>query len=223
MRVNIPLVAIALAFACTAGSKSESSGGTSGSTGSSGSSGSGDDSGGGGHSSGNDTGTVRPDDTGNGGPVSCEEQPPSLEIGTGDGEFIELAENEPVVMVHGPQGGWHMLGSVRTHNMHNVIEVHFTVTDVESGVVVADNRYRVAVVEDGDCTGYYPGMYGYLNVADLVTDEANRPPEVLGYNAVQMRMDVTDYEGREATQVLTVTAQPDPVDLESSDGDVDGS
>lgn len=160
-----------------------------------------------------------PDDTGDVEPLPCEEREPSIEIGTGDVTFEPLSENEPVVMVHGPQGGWHMLGSVRTHSMHNVIEVHFTVTDLESSVVVADNRYRVAVVEDGDCTGYYPGMYGYLNVADLVTEHASRPPEVLGYKIVQMRMEVVDYEGRSVTETLMVTAQPDPVDLESLDVD----
>ena len=127
-------------------------------------------------------------------------------------------EAEPVVMVHGPQGGWHMLGSVRTHNMHNIIEVHFTVTDVESGVRVSDNNYRVAVVEDAECTGYYPGMYGYLDVAELATDVASRPPEVLGYKLVDIEMSVTDYEGREMTETLRVTAQPDPVDLPGTDG-----
>ena len=169
---------------------------------------------------GDDSGVVDvdADDTGNG-PMSCTDQPPRVEIGTGDSTFESLMEAEPVVMVHGPQGGWHMLGSVRTHSMHNIIEVHYTVTDVESGVRVSDNNYRVAVVEDGECTGYYPGMYGYLDVADLATDVANRPPEVLGYKLVDIEMTVTDYEGREVTEVLRVTAQPDPVDLPGADGD----
>jgi len=112
-----------------------------------------------------------------------------------------------------------MLGSVRTHNMHNIIEVHYTVTDVESGVRVSDNNYRVAVVEDAECTGYYPGMYGYLDVADLVTDVATRPPELLGYKLVDIQMTVTDYEGREVVETLRVTAQPDPIDLPGADGD----
>ncbi len=158
------------------------------------------------------------DDTGTG-PEACTDLPARVEIGTGDSTFEALVEAEPVVMVHGPQGGWHMLGSVRTHSMHNIIEVHYTVTDVESGVRVSDNNYRVAVVEDGECTGYYPGMYGYLDVADLATEVATRPPEVLGYKLVDIQMTVTDYEGREVTEILRVTAQPDPVDLPGADGD----
>lgn len=169
----------------------------------------------GGDSGGHGSGT---DDTGEG-PVACTDLPARVEIGTGDSTFETLVEAEPVVMVHGPQGGWHMLGSVRTHSMHNIIEVHYTVTDVESGVRVSDNNYRVAVVEDGECTGYYPGMYGYLDVAELATDVATRPPEVLGYKLVDIQMKVTDYEGREVTETLRVTAQPDPVDLPGADGD----
>ena len=196
MRFFFTMIYVLLAGGCTSTADTEEKPGL------------GDDSGG---------GDVDADDTGNTGP-SCSDDPPRVEIGTGDSEFESLMEAEPVVMVHGPQGGWHMLGSVRTHNMHNIIEVHFTVTDVESGVRVSDNNYRVAVVEDAECTGYYPGMYGYLDVAELATDVASRPPEVLGYKLVDIEMSVTDYEGREMTETLRVTAQPDPVDLPGTDG-----
>ena len=101
--------------------------------------------------------------------------------------------------------------------MHNIIEVHYTVTDVESGVRVSDNNYRVAVVEDGECTGYYPGMYGYLDVAELATDVATRPPRCSATSSSHW-MKVTDYEGREVTETEG-TAQPDPVDLPGADGD----
>ena len=107
-----------------------------------------------------------------------------------------------------------MLGSVRVHSMDPIIEVHFTVHDEESGVFVSDNRYRVAIVEDGECTGYYPGMYGYLDVSGLATETATRPPEVLGYNSVIMTMTVTDLSERTVTQTLRVVAQPDPVDVD---------
>ena len=158
------------------------------------------------------------DDTGG---LDCLNRTPRLEVGTGETTFEALEEGASVVMVHGPQGGWHMLGSVRTHNMEPIIEVHYTITDQESGVRVSDNTYRVAVVNDGECTGYYPGMYGYLEVSGLHTAEATRPPELLGFNTVVMTMDVTDYGGRTASTSLQVTAQPDPVDLEPDEGDGD--
>jgi hypothetical protein len=156
------------------------------------------------------------DDTGE---ADCFGRTPSVEIGTGETTFEALEEGASVVMVHGPQGGWHMLGSVRTHNMEPIIDVHYTITDEDSGVRISDNTYRVAVVNDGDCTGYYPGMYGYLEVSDLHTPEATRPPELLGYKTVVMTMEVTDYGDRTASTSLRVTAEPDPIDLESDEGD----
>ena len=113
-----------------------------------------------------------------------------------------------------------MLGSVRVHSMDPIIEVHFTVEDEESGVIVSDNRYRVAIVEDGECTGYYPGMYGYLDVSGM--EGGGRPPEALGYHSVIMTMEVIDLSERTVTQTLRVTAQPDPVDIEDGVDDSAG-
>ena len=50
-----------------------------------------------------------------------------------------LACTDSLVMVHGPQGGWHMLGSVYLENTQSVVEVEFTITDLISEVVVASN------------------------------------------------------------------------------------
>ena len=158
------------------------------------------------------------DDTGT---DSCWDKTPTIEVGTGETTFEPLEDGDPVVMVHGPQGGWHMLGSVRIHSMESIIEVSYTITDEISGVRVSDNTYRVAVVVDGECTGFYPGMYGYLTVDELVTPAANRPPELLSYKTLEMKMDVTDYGGRTASKTVRVIAQPDPADVGSSDGEAD--
>ena len=56
---------------------------------------------------GGDSGGWVTDDTGEG-PVACTDLPARVEIGTGDSTFETLVEAEPVVMVHGPQGGWHI-------------------------------------------------------------------------------------------------------------------
>jgi hypothetical protein len=66
-------------------------------------------------------------------------------------------------------------------------------------------------------------MYGYLEVSDLVSEGAVRPPEVLGYKTVVMTMDVTDYGGRTASASVRVIAQPDPADLDPPDGEEDGA
>ena len=158
---------------------------------------------------------VDTDDTGES--SDCLDLEPRVEIGGGETVFESVAENDGVMMVHGPQGGWHMLGSVRVHNMEPIIEVHFTIHDEETGVVVSDNLYRVAVVQDGDCTGYYPGMYGYMDVGDLATETATRPPEILSYKPVVMTMEVNDFDGRHKTTTLRVIAEPDPVDIDEGD------
>jgi len=160
------------------------------------------------------------DDTG--GPVDCTSLEPRVEIGSGETTFESLGENDSVMMVHGPQGGWHMLGSVRVHNMDPIIEVHFTIHDEASGAIFSDNLYRVAVVQDGECTGYYPGMYGYLDVTDMATETADRPPEVLGVSPVVMTMEISDFAGREKTTTLRVMTELDPADVETSD-DTGGS
>jgi hypothetical protein len=138
-----------------------------------------------------------------------------VEVGTGEREFEILAEGDSVVMVHGPQGGWHMLGSMRATNMTEILSVHFTITHLSSGVVVADNTYRVATVYDPDlCMGYYPGMYGYLYVEPLAEGENDTPPELMAYSNVQFCMEVTDQDERVARDCRTVVAVPDPIDLE---------
>ena len=44
--------------------------------------------------------------------------PPTIEIGSGDREFESLAEGETILIVQGPQNGYHFLGSVRATNIN---------------------------------------------------------------------------------------------------------
>jgi hypothetical protein len=157
--------------------------------------------------------------------IPCVEQKPSLVVGTGEQEFFELEPEQDVTMVHGPQGGWHMLGSIRLFNTAPIVEIDFTITDIESGIVVSDNHYRVGLLMEDDCTGYYPGMYAYLNVQDLAGSDGGTPPEVLGDHQVRMFMRTNDCtlsqdeegscvrENRWAEGSFIVNAALDPVDI----------
>jgi hypothetical protein len=153
-----------------------------------------DTSGGGGTgTTGGETGASTSSGTATGGDPSCFDVAPTVQVGTGEREFETLDSGEQVVMVHGPQGGWHMLGSMLANNMTEIVSAHFTITHLATGVVVADNTYRVATVYDGDnCSGYYPGMYGYLYVEELAEGEADTPPELMAYADVEFCMVVTD-------------------------------
>lgn len=161
------------------------------------------------------------DDSGDA-PPGCFAADPALDVGTGSNGFEALESGDPLVMVHGPQGGWHMLGSVRTHNMEPIVRIQFVVTVASSGAEVANNSLYVQTITDPDdpCVGVYPGMYAYLNVADLVDGDDDTPPELLGYETLVFTAVVTDDNSvppapeRVVRASVSVTATPDPIDLE---------
>ena len=59
----------------------------------------------------------------------CSQEPPKLEIGTGESSFESIEQGDSLVMVHGPQGGWHMLGSMYLQNTGPVVELDFKIFD----------------------------------------------------------------------------------------------
>ena len=148
---------------------------------------------------------------------ACDGASPSIDVGTGTDSFEELVDGDPLTMVHGPQGGWHLLGSVRTRNMTPVVRIRFEVVVDDSGVVVADNSLYVQTLPDGECGGVYPGMYAYLTVDALADGDLDTPPELLSYETLRFRAEVEDQEGRTATAEVRITATPDPSDLEDGD------
>ena len=124
--------------------------------------------------------------------VSCADRTPSLIIGTGEFEWQDLADGDSLVMVHGPQGGWHLLGSILLQNTADIVEVEFLVTDIASNVVISSNFYRIKLLDGGECAGVYPGMYGYINVTPLQDGELDTPPELLGGNLLRIDMRAND-------------------------------
>ena len=93
-------------------------------------------------------------------PSGCYAETPFVDLGQGERAFEDFVEPYESVMIHGPQGGWHVLASIRTHGMMDIVEVHYTIEHLETGTLVSDNIYRLAVISEGECTGYYPGLYG---------------------------------------------------------------
>jgi hypothetical protein len=158
--------------------------------------------------------------------VPCYERSPELTIGTGEFHWKNLADGDSLTMVHGPQGGWHMLGSMRLGNTLQIIEVDFTITDLESGSEISSNHYRVAMIMEEECDGYYPGMYGYLNVSDLSQGDLDTPPELLGGHEMLLKMSANDCTlsqndagqcvraDRWVDSTLSVIAELDAMDIE---------
>lgn len=114
--------------------------------------------------------------------------------------------------MHGPQGGWHILGSAWLENYERIVTIRYTITVAEAGAIVSTNDYRVQTVQVDACTGYYPGMYGYLDVAALSSGEADTPPEILAGVELLLAMEAIDSEGRTARDELLVVGALDLID-----------
>jgi hypothetical protein len=135
-----------------------------------------------------------------------------VEIGDGTDPFVPIAEGASVTMVHGPQGGWHMLAGVRVTNTDDIVSIHYTIHTVPDGVPVSDNNYRVQLRDEGNCQGTYWNMYGYLDASALVSGELDTPPELLCGAQLKMTIEVEDGDAKGATADLLVTAAADPLD-----------
>jgi hypothetical protein len=143
--------------------------------------------------------------------TGCDEQV-TVAVGTGDAAYVPLQPGDAVTMVHGPQGGWHILGSALVQNSAPIVSLHFTIHTLDGGALIADNTYRVLLVENPPCGGSFPGMYAYLNVSALAEGEADTPPELLGGARLKMRIEATDDEGGLGAGEIEVIAALDPID-----------
>ena len=172
------------------------------------------------------TSTANDSDSNSGGGV-CGSDQASIEIGTGSLDYEEFSEGDPVMMVHGPQGGWHMLGAIRATNTTSIIRIAFEIRDLNSNVFISDTDYHVMLKmdEDEECTGIYPAMFGFLDVTDLVEGELDEPAELLSYSEVEMTMSIEDHSEpnpKTASASLIVTAIPDPQDVKDDAPDTGG-
>ena len=95
--------------------------------------------------------------------------------------------------------------------------------------MISDNNYRVAMIMEEECVGYYPGMFGYLNVSELEDGERNTPPELLEDTKVRFEIQTNDCsntmndrgecsrETRWSKSTQIVSTELDPQDIESTD------
>ena len=91
----------------------------------------------------------------------CFVDPPVLEVGEGEHDFLTLERGDSVVVVHGPQGGWHITGAVRATGIGQIARIRYTIEHIESGVFVTDYDYNVAMVMEDDW--WVPLRYDWLH------------------------------------------------------------
>lgn len=144
-------------------------------------------------------------------PEGCTGEP-TVEIGDGNDPFVAIAAESSHVMTHGPQGGWHMLASVRTTNTDDIVSIHYTIEVLPEMTLVSDNKYRVQLKDVGNCQGTYWNMYGYLDATPLASGDLDTPPELLCGKTLRLTMEVYDSEERGGATSVDVEATNDPVD-----------
>lgn len=137
---------------------------------------------------------------------ACLSGTPTGELGTGDTVFIPVHDGDELPVIHGSQGGNHMLGAVRVKHMSPVVLVHFTLT-AETGTVVSDQTYRLLLADEGDCTGSAIALYAYLGFMGGGTESQDVATALL-WTDTRMQIDVTDTGGRAVSVGATITPTP---------------
>ncbi len=152
----------------------------------------------------------------------CGGAPSAVEIGGGEHtgttsyDWQTIEEGADRTMVHGPQGGWHiqvspMADHIGTINFGIVVDLVLT-GSLEDGTEVCYGEERVGLTADGDCRGYHPDMYCYLDVDALAKGDCDTPPELLTGLLVTIHVLVTDDDDREAEDTLTIVGVLDEDD-----------
>ncbi len=143
----------------------------------------------------------------------------TLEVGGTDYDdegrpvWVEMPEGSAQTMVHGPQGGWHVLAAAKVRGTAEVVTLVYTIDYPEEDAQLSAGTFRVMLVADDECGGYYPSMFGILDVSAIAEGDANTPPELLAGKELRLRMTVDDEQGGEAADEVTVIAALDPMDV----------
>ncbi len=163
-----------------------------------------------------------PDDVlGDTAPFTCEGAPASVTIGgtgTDDSQlpiWVEMPEGSEQTMVHGPQGGWHILASADVQGTDPIVTIRLQIFwPAHDDARLSDGLFRVMLVPDTRCGGYYAGMFGILDVSEVAEGDANTPPELLAGEALKLTLDIVDLDGLTAHDEVSVIAALDPADVD---------
>jgi hypothetical protein len=131
---------------------------------------------------------------------------PSVEVGTGSYTFEPLGET--VDMIHGPQGGWHLVSSVRVCDLGNDATLQFSAVRVSDALEVGGSGLVDRVlVPDGPCCYTVVDVYTYLFVPGYPI-----VPDALHGQEVRLSVEVTLPGG----EVWTDSAEAIAIDLEAT-------
>ena len=141
------------------------------------------------------------------GEKTCSSEDARVEVGAGEHAFEEIADDTELPLVHGPQGGNHILASVRVYDMDPIVSLRYTLTRVYDGLMFSDNFYRLYLLEEGDCQYYYPGLYGYVGFTGEDTEDIDLGQITM--HKAELWMEVTDQSGATASDSVFIFPAPD--------------
>lgn len=129
--------------------------------------------------------------------LSCDDPEPQIAAGTGEQAFVPVSNGEEIEIIRGPQGGWHIVGSVRVANLSEFVTIDFTLTDVETGTEVSVQRSQTSLFAPyGDCIGEKLGLLGVFDPALIAPLQAGdgtlTPCDLFGGHTVRMHFSVTE-------------------------------
>ncbi len=131
---------------------------------------------------------------------------PRVDVGTGLEAFEPLSHGDPLEMVHGAQGGWHLLVSARAWELSPPLTIEVLV-DYAGERVSYTNRY-VMPEPTGPDSAEQVGMYAILDVSGI--DPEQTPPMVLDGETVTITVAVTDDGGQLVESACDVVAMEAP-------------
>lgn len=149
------------------------------------------------------------------GGVDCGDPTPQLAVGTGSDSFERLEEGDEVTIWRGPQGGWHVYGSLVAAHLDPFVDVWFDIRDVSSATRVSVQTFRVQLYEPDECHGQNVGMLGVFD-PDLYAplqggDPTLTPCDLFAGHELDLRMEVTEAltdQRTTLTDEVRVTAVP---------------
>ncbi len=132
--------------------------------------------------------------------------------------WLEMPEGSEQIMVHGPQGGWHILGAADVRHAGDIVTLQYAITWPARDVRLSYGSFKVMLVpHDDGCGGTYAGMLGVLDVSDVKSGTDDTPPELLAGETLLVTMDAEDLSGRIAHDEVSVIAALDPADMDTAE------
>jgi len=107
--------------------------------------------------------------------------------------FESLAELDPVTLVFGPQGGYHIVGAARVCNMPVPAYVTFRIVHEETGALISNVLYGVNLENEPPCCASRANLYGYLDTREMPGGgQVEDTVDLLADEVVVMTMEVED-------------------------------